>query len=430
MEQVNQQSSSPQFISPEQDKLNNSHKWRKVFSFFAVLLIITVIGAGGYMFWINGNHDTAKITKSQSENIIFTNKQVSQLPIILYSFHKGIRAFGHEQDDFTTHIYRYDFNTKDKKEILTLPTTMDFRFSEVKISPDGKKMVYVLSRKGFPMNGHKNQSELWLVNTDGSQNTLVFADEKDDINQVVDLFWSPDSDAFVFSDGYFGQKYKVSIAHKKPQKINLPSQSRIAGWFSNSKLGFTIADWEGCIGECFHSKENAFFANLDGTSQEQVYKPKEKEFSPAYYWLYKGNGIIRDLRDEKYYYDIKTKKEMIITGIPQIRTATIFPKSDSILLSTLDRTHKLYRLDVSLAGIKQKEIPISQDEINKQREIWSIFISPNEKFYMVLKSSPTGVKDNTPIDGENNIIELMDSSGRHISRVEQQNGRALGFISD
>jgi Tol biopolymer transport system component len=50
------------------------------------------------------------------------------------------------------------------------------------ISPDGQKVIYIWDR------GFSNPSEVWMVNTDGQENHLLFTVD----NSASDLTWSPD----------------------------------------------------------------------------------------------------------------------------------------------------------------------------------------------------------------------------------------------
>lgn len=407
-------------------------------------ITITVLGivfvVGGYLFNIRKNQPADNysqqpiLNNNQKTNV---SPQKSKLPSFLYysyppflyfSQDGGLTAGYEWNGDFTTRIYHYDPNTKTKKEILSLPTTLNLSLQDGKISPDGKKLAYILNDENFPQSRTKRKSELWLVDADGSNNTLIYRDDKQNTNHISNLYWSPDTNYLIFSSGYLGQIYKVSITDKKLEKVNLPLQARIAGWFSNNKLGFEITDTEGCTGDCYHIKIKTFLSNPDATGQEEVFSPKEKELA-GYYWLYDGNGIITEQLHGKrfYYYDFIKRSETEISNIPQnipqIRVFATYPKSSAVLLTANDGGDTLYKLDFSSAPMKYSSIKVIQEETNRPREISQMAISNDEKYYLLRKSIPAS--------GMDIFIEIVTNEGLTIDKIGPQNDISiLGFVSN
>lgn len=93
-----------------------------------------------------------------------------------------------------------------EKTELQLIDIFDYEYiSDPQISPDGKKIVYVRNFKDIMTD--KNLSNLWIVNSDGSQNRPLTTGNHNDMSPK----WSPDGKKLVFKSDMQDDKMKLFI---------------------------------------------------------------------------------------------------------------------------------------------------------------------------------------------------------------------------
>ena len=93
-----------------------------------------------------------------------------------------------------------------EKTELQLIDIFDYEYvSDPQISPDGKKIVYVRNFKDIMTD--KNLSNLWIVNSDGSQNRPLTTGNQNDMSPK----WSPDGKKLVFRSNMQDDKTKLFI---------------------------------------------------------------------------------------------------------------------------------------------------------------------------------------------------------------------------
>ena len=92
------------------------------------------------------------------------------------------------------------------KSNLELTDIFDMEYvSDPQISPDGEKVIYVRNFKDIMTD--KNHSNLWMVNTDGSQNRPLTTGNQNDFAPR----WSPDGSKIVFSSNRQDDKMKLYL---------------------------------------------------------------------------------------------------------------------------------------------------------------------------------------------------------------------------
>ena len=89
------------------------------------------------------------------------------------------------------------------------------RISEPAVSPDGKKVVFVLRKTDLQAN--KGRKDLWMVNLDGSGLTQLTVNEANDFNPV----WSDDGEALYFlsSRSESVQIWKILVESGEPEQV-------------------------------------------------------------------------------------------------------------------------------------------------------------------------------------------------------------------
>ncbi|HKJ48995.1 MAG TPA: hypothetical protein VJ973_07890, partial [Christiangramia sp.] len=123
---------------------------------------------------------------------------------------------------------------------LQLLDIYDYEYvSDPQISPNGKKIVYVRNFKDIMTD--KNLSNLWIVNSDGSQNRPLTTGNHNDMSPK----WSPDGKKLVFRSNMQDDKTKLFIMWLDSKEyfpltnsVKTPGQ---ANWSNNGEyLAFTM----------------------------------------------------------------------------------------------------------------------------------------------------------------------------------------------
>ena len=85
-------------------------------------------------------------------------------------------------------VYAADIRPFDRMDVFDLEW-----ISSPKISPDGKKVVYV--RNGMDVMKDGKTTRLWIINSDGSDNKPLTGKDRNELNAA----WSPDSSRIAFT---------------------------------------------------------------------------------------------------------------------------------------------------------------------------------------------------------------------------------------
>jgi dipeptidyl aminopeptidase/acylaminoacyl peptidase len=105
--------------------------------------------------------------------------------------------------------------------------------SEPRISPDGKKVLYVRNFKDIMTD--KNYSNIWMINFDGSDNTPITTGNQNDFSPV----WSNSGKMFSYKSNFDGsvQLYLYRIFHGSTQKLtNMQSSVGAVDWSVDDKF--------------------------------------------------------------------------------------------------------------------------------------------------------------------------------------------------
>ena len=105
--------------------------------------------------------------------------------------------------------------------------------SEPRISPDGKKVLYVRNFKDIMTD--KNYSNIWMINFDGSDNTPITTGNQNDFSPV----WSNSGKMFSYKSNSDGsvQLYLYRIFHGSTQKLtNMQSSVGAVDWSVDDKF--------------------------------------------------------------------------------------------------------------------------------------------------------------------------------------------------
>ena len=127
-----------------------------------------------------------------------------------------------------------------EKSELQLLDIFDYEYvSDPQISPDGKKIVYVRNFKDIMTD--KNLSNLWIVNTDGSQNRPLTSGNHNDLNPR----WSRDGKKLVFHSNMQDEKMKLFLMWIDSKEYfpltNTTQSPGDASWSKNGDyLAFTM----------------------------------------------------------------------------------------------------------------------------------------------------------------------------------------------
>ncbi len=126
---------------------------------------------------------------------------------------------------------------KSKLELLDI---FDYEYvSDPQISPDGKKIIYVRNFKDIMTD--KNLSNLWIVNSDGSQNRPLTSGNQNDFAPR----WSPDGRKIVFRSNMQDEKMKLYLMWLDTRETfpltNTPHSPQGVSWSNDGKqLAFTM----------------------------------------------------------------------------------------------------------------------------------------------------------------------------------------------
>ena len=110
-----------------------------------------------------------------------------------------VHTIVHEQIDIVrTRLGQGDPNETAAEEYVPTSTSLDYA---PKISPDGKQLLYISERTGFP--------EIWIANTDGTNPQQVTSLRHPDLYMPT---WSPDGTTILFRSHHFGYKDMYYVA--------------------------------------------------------------------------------------------------------------------------------------------------------------------------------------------------------------------------
>ena len=385
-----------------------------------IIFLIFIVGAIGYL--LLKREDTAIFQSQPNQQNSVAAPVKNDLPRFIYR----TDILYWQEGDKTTHIFLFDPNTKQGKEILSIPTTKARNLSRISLSPNGGKIAYSLFEQTVIGTGAPDiNRELWLVNSDGSDNKLVFSDKTE--GSIFDyLTWSPDSNFLIFYNNS-RESYKVSISDGKTEKMpRLPG--KISGWFNNNKLGFEQAKPTGCPpeNECYPSYK-AILTNEDGSQTVEVYDPP-KDYDPLtiYSWLKDGSGVVKVDRKTITHFDFATKKETEIIKFAPKETGSLimFPKTNSAIVSvrsgeSITEFVTLYNLDLGTDKLsKIKTYNESADVIS---------VSGDEKYYLIKYGNRLQGNTAYPIEKG---LEVYDMNGNLVSGAPfKSNIQPLGFIN-
>lgn len=409
--QIGQNTVSQPVQVPEKPKINY---W--MISMLVLLLVfIGLFGALKVLQKVGVTTKPESLTtqgeKQKNQQAIPTKRQYQRF--IYCTVSRFAEKYGGE---YTTHVYVYDPDSKQEKEIISIPTTKAINLSRISISPDRKKIAYSIFEQTVPDTGAPYiNKELWLVDVGSLKRTLVFSDKKE--GSIIDyLTWSPDGSYLIFYNNS-KEPYKYSVAESKNEKMN-NFPGIIAGWFTNGKLGFEKADTSRCSGgECYNPNK-ALLTSLDGSESVEVYAPNKDEIYTPYYWLNNGSGFVRTKVNSIIRYDFESKKETEIikttTQNGRLGTITMFPKSNSALIAVWDGDTIIYRVDFD-TNVSTK-IKAYTGELT-----FSMDISDDEKYYL-LQQINVYFGTETKIDLVSNDGNLIDQTG---SKKDMQ---LFGFI--
>lgn len=391
---------------------------QKGFAGVLVLLVVVIIVAVGGYLYLQQNKQGRPST--ETVNVPSVKKD---LPSFIYY----VSLLYWQEGDKTTHIYSFDPNSKQEKEILSIPTTKEKNLSRISLSPDHKRVAYSLFEQTVIGTGAPNiNRQLWLVNTDGTNNKMIFEDKsKGEI--IHPLIWSPDSKYLIFINNY-KEAYKVSVEEGKVDKMADPLSYRLTGWFTNNKLGFEQAKPTGCPpeDECYPAYQ-AILTNTDGSEPTVVYDPP-KDYDPltGYSWLRDGSGIVKADRKAITHFDFASKKETeIIKFAPkESGSLIIFPKTNSALVSirsgeSITEAVTLYKLD--LVSDKLSKVKTYNESVDV------ISVSGDEKYYLIKYGNKLQGNTAYPIEKG---LEVYDMTGNLVSETPYKwSVEPLGFTN-
>ncbi|EKD56265.1 MAG: hypothetical protein ACD_58C00241G0002 [uncultured bacterium] len=277
-------------------------------SLFNLMIVVLGIIAIGILFTTNGSKLTTKTT-SNSDDIsqnnqnqgggdLDTKKLVETIPTqkILYSI----------INDKYTDIYSYDFVTNKPSKVFTDKDEVDKIKTISSITNEGKVLA-LMSQPGQEFSG-----KLYLIRTDGSGKKELLIDdfaspqpaqispdgkklcyilfsnsEKDfgfklieadsdgsnkkqlttDTTNISQLGWSPDSNSFVYIKSNNNDMYKINITTLKEEKITTFNDDQLQS-FSWSEIGIIISKYQ--KGNNNFNNAEIFTINLTDNSTKKI----------------------------------------------------------------------------------------------------------------------------------------------------------------
>ena len=135
-------------------------------------------------------------------------------------------------------LFSYDSFSQSSKKLEPIDVFSMEYVSDPRISPDGKKILYVRNFKDIMTD--KNYSNIWMINFDGSNNTPITTGNQNDFSPV----WSNSGKMFSYksnSDGslqlYLYRIFQTHITQSSTQKLtNLQSSIGSVDWSSDDKF--------------------------------------------------------------------------------------------------------------------------------------------------------------------------------------------------
>ena len=135
-------------------------------------------------------------------------------------------------------LFSYDSFSQSSKKLEPIDVFSMEYVSDPRISPDGKKILYVRNFKDIMTD--KNYSNIWMINFDGSNNTPITTGNQNDFSPV----WSNSGKMFSYksnSDGslqlYLYRIFQTHIIQSSTQKLtNLQSSIGSVDWSSDDKF--------------------------------------------------------------------------------------------------------------------------------------------------------------------------------------------------